>query len=88
MGTLAMYVLTLKWEDMQMQSLTENAADLAQRLRTMSAGRVYEPSELDAAEQLAKNVLKEVSAARRGDFYALGEMTGQWPAFNPRRHGP
>jgi hypothetical protein len=70
---------------MQMQSLTKVAAELAEHLLTMRTGRMYKTSELDAIEQLAQHVLKEVSAARRGDSYDLGEMRGQWPVFNPHR---
>lgn len=68
-----------------MQQLTKYTADLAQSLLTLRNGRPFKTAEIDSIELLAQRVLKEVSAVRRGDSYEVGEMTGQWRAYNPSR---
>jgi hypothetical protein len=62
--------------------LAKQAAELALRLAAMPAdGSPNHAESLDAIEQLAARILKEVAAARLGR--PAGETRGLWPAMRP-----
>jgi hypothetical protein len=66
----------------RMDQLAKQVAEMALRLGALSGESRKDPKVLDAVEQLAKAVLKEVSAAKVGDSYAVGEISGRWRAVN------
>jgi hypothetical protein len=69
-----------------MNHLANKAAEMALRLAAVPAGRQPDTADLDALEQLAMDVLQQVSAARLDDnAYAVGEIRGYWPAYVPGR---
>ncbi len=68
-----------------MNPLAKRITEMALRLTALSPQQASEPQVLDAIEQFAKDLLKEVSAARLGDSYAVGETTGHWQAIRPPR---
>lgn len=62
--------------------LTRHAAEIALRLAALPAGGFREDMQaLDNVEQLALEILKEVSAARRANGRSPGEISGAWPAM-------
>ena len=65
-----------------MEQLAKKAAALALKLAAASneAVRADDPR-LDEVEQLALQVLMEVSAVRVGKTYSIGEKRGTWPAM-------
>lgn len=70
-----------------MDQLTRQAAEIALRLAALPAeGLRNDVPALDAIEQLALQILKEVSAVRVGKSHALGESSGAWRAMQPLRH--
>jgi uncharacterized protein involved in exopolysaccharide biosynthesis len=68
-----------------MDQLAKKVAEMALRLAAVPSGRQPEPADLDALVQLAREVLKQASAARMNDSYAVGELTGCWRAYDPSR---
>lgn len=67
-----------------MEHLAQKAAELALRLAAQPAEALRRDVQtLDAIEQLATQVLKEVSAVRLGKTYAVGETSGAWRAMAP-----
>lgn len=70
-----------------MDNLSNKAAELAIRLAALPQGRQPDTTALDALEQLAVDVLQQVSAARLGkSAYSIGEIRGYWPAYQqPQR---
>jgi hypothetical protein len=67
-----------------MEHLAQKAAELALRLAAQPAEALRRDVQtLDAIEQLATQVLKEVSAVRLGKTYAVGETSGAWRAMSP-----
>ncbi len=66
--------------------LVKQAAELALRLAALPAdGLRNDTQALDAIEQLATRILKEVSAVRTGKSYAVGEISGMFRAMQPTR---
>jgi hypothetical protein len=72
----------------RLEQLAKQAAELALRLAALPANGLRNDSQtLDAIEQLATRILKEVSAVRTGRSPALGEIRGMWPSMQPvQRH--
>jgi hypothetical protein len=69
-----------------LEQLAKQAADLALRLAALPAdGLRNDLQTLDAVEQLATLVLKEVSAVRTGKNRAVGETSGMWRVMEPAR---
>ena len=68
-----------------MELLAKKAAEMALRLAAVPKGRQPDPSDLDALEQLAREVLQQASAARLNDSYTVGELTGCFRVYDPRR---
>jgi len=69
-----------------MDHLAKKAAEIALRLAAVPPGRRPDTNTLDALEQLAVDVLQQVSAARLGESaYAIGEIRGYWPAYQRQR---
>jgi len=69
-----------------MDQLARHAAEIAQRLAALPGeGLRDEMRALDNIEELALQILKEVSAARVGKSRALGESSGSWPVMQPIR---
>lgn len=67
-----------------MEQLAKLTAELALRLAALPADRLGNDSQmLDAIEQLANRVLKEVSVARSGSRLAIGETRGMWRPVQP-----
>ena len=66
-----------------MEHLAKKIAEMALRLAALPAPQSKDPQILDSIEQFAKDLLKEVSAARIGDRYAVGETTGRWRVMPP-----
>lgn len=59
--------------------LAKQAAELALRLAALpAAGLRTDPQTLDAVEQLAQKVLREVSAIRANASRTVGESSGTW----------
>ena len=69
----------------EMQQLTKDRATLAESMRALGCGGALEAAEIDAIEELARRVLREVAAVRRGQSREIGEITGRWPAYNASR---
>ncbi len=70
-----------------MDSLARQAAEIALRLAALPAeGLRKDVQALDAIEQLAVQILKEVSAARLGESRTVGESSGRWPVMHALRH--
>jgi hypothetical protein len=68
----------------QLDQLAKQAAELALLLAGLSArGLRNDPQALDAVEELALRLLKEVSAVRTGKNRAVGETSGIWRAMQP-----
>jgi len=66
--------------------LAKQASELALRLATLSADGSREDNQaLDAIEQLAIQVIKEVSGLRLQRNRAVGESSGTWRAVQPVR---
>jgi hypothetical protein len=64
--------------------LAKEAAELALRLAALPADDYRKDAfALDAIEQLATRVLKEISAIRVGRNRSLGETSGMWRAMQP-----
>jgi hypothetical protein len=64
--------------------LAKQAAELALRLAALPAdGLRQDALALDAIEQLATRVLKEISAIRVGRSRSMGETSGMWRAMQP-----
>jgi hypothetical protein len=64
--------------------LAKDAAELALRLAALPPDDFRKDSlALDAIEQLATRVLKEVSAIRAGRSRSIGETSGMWRAVQP-----
>ena len=70
-------------QDSPVDQLTKDAAELALRLAALPADGSRGDAELDALEQLATRVLKEVSAARVGRNRSIGETSGRFRAMQP-----
>jgi hypothetical protein len=69
-----------------MDQLARHAAEIAQRLATFPPEGSRENTQaLDLIEQMAIQILKEVSAARTGKSRKLGENSGSWPSMQPVR---
>ena len=69
-----------------MDQLAKQASELALRLATLSADGSREDNQaLDAIEQLAIQVIKEVSGLRLQRNRAVGESSGTWRAVQPVR---
>ncbi len=66
-----------------MEHLAKKIAEMALRLAALPAPQSNDPQVLDSIEQFARDLLKEVSAARLGDSYAVGETTGRWRIMRP-----
>jgi surfactin synthase thioesterase subunit len=66
--------------------LAKQAAEIALRLAALPADGLRNNLEaLDSIEQLAREILKEVSAARAGKSRVVGETSGMWRAMQPVR---
>ena len=72
----------------RLEQLAKQAAELALRLAALPANGMRNDSQmLDAIEQLATGILKEVSAVRSGRTRAVGETSGMWRSMQPvQRH--
>jgi len=69
-----------------MDQLSNKAAEIALRLAALPPGRRPDTATLDALEQLAVDLLSQVSAARLGESApSTGEIRGYWPAYQRRR---
>ena len=69
-----------------MDQLARHAAEIAQRLSALRVEGLRDDMQaLDHIEQLAIQILKEVSAVRIGKSRALGESSGAWRAMPPIR---
>ncbi len=67
-----------------MDPLAKKTAEIALRLAALpERGARYNPADLDAIEQLATQILKEVSALRAGRTREIGETSGMWRAMLP-----
>jgi len=70
-----------------MEHLAKQAAEIALRLAAFPADRspadIQAIQALDAIEQLAFQIVKEVSALRVGKTYSVGESRGAWRAVTP-----
>ena len=67
-----------------MEQLAKKVAELALRLTALPADELKRDAEtLNAIEQLALQILKEVSAARVGKTYSVGETSGVWRVVTP-----
>ncbi len=70
-----------------MDQLAKKAAEIALRLAALPEnGLRTNQAALDALEQLATQVLKEVAAARLAGSREIGETSGTWRAMMPVRH--
>jgi hypothetical protein len=70
-----------------MDQLAKQAAEIALRLAALPAeGLRNDVQDLDSIEQLAVQILKEVSAVRVGRSRALGESSGAWRAVQQLQH--
>jgi hypothetical protein len=68
------------------EQLAKQAAELALRLAALPAdGLRNDIQALDAVEQLATLVLKEVSAVRTGRNRTVGETSGMWQVMESAR---
>ena len=66
--------------------LAKQVAEIALRLAAMPGdGLRHNPETLDRIEQLAVQILKEVSAVRSGKQRMPGETSGMWPAMQALR---
>ena len=71
-------------QENNVKQLRIKAAELALRLAAFPAdGLQNDGPALDVIEQLATQVLKQVSAVRTGRDPALGETRGMWRAMQP-----
>ncbi len=71
----------------KVDQLAKKAAEIALRLAALPEdGLRNNQAALDALEQLATQVLKEVAAARIGKGRDIGESSGTWRAMQPIRH--
>ena len=69
-----------------MDQLARHAAEVAQRLAALPGeGLRDDMRALDTIEELAQQILKEVSAVRIRKSRAPGESSGIWPAMQPIR---
>lgn len=67
-----------------MDQLAKQAAEIALRLAALPAdGLRTNLQDLDAIENLAMGILKEVSAVRAGKSRPTGEVSGIWRAMQP-----
>ena len=70
----------------QVDQLAKQAAEIALRLATLPAdGSRNNLEALDSIEQLALQILKEVSVVRAGKSPVVGETSGIWRAMQPVR---
>ncbi len=70
----------------QVDQLAKMATELAFRLAALPPdGLRNNVNALDAVEQLATRILKEISAIRAGRDYVVGESSGMWRAMQPVR---
>lgn len=68
----------------QVEQLAKQAAELALLLAALPARGLRDNTQaLDAVEELATRILKEVSAVRIGRTLAAGESSGMWRAMQP-----
>jgi hypothetical protein len=68
----------------QVDQLRKDVAELALRLAALPADGLRDDTVLlDAIEQLATRLLKEVSAARMIRTRSVGETSGMWRAVTP-----
>ncbi|MFY9727787.1 MAG: hypothetical protein WB579_15010 [Bryobacteraceae bacterium] len=64
-----------------MDQLAKQAAEIALRLAALPAdGMRNDLDALETIEQLAVQILKEVSAVRAGNNHVVGESSGMWRA--------
>ena len=64
--------------------LAKQAAEIALRLAALPADGLRNNIEaIDSVEQLALQILKEVSAVRAGNSHVVGETSGMWRARQP-----
>jgi hypothetical protein len=67
-----------------MNELSNWVAEMALRVAELPAAEAHNDSKvLDAIEQLARRILKEVEAARAHKVKPLGETSGSWRAMQP-----
>ncbi len=70
-----------------LDQLAKRAAEIALRLAALPAdGLQHNHAALDAIEQLATQILKEVAVARLSKSRDIGESSGTWRAMLPVRH--
>jgi hypothetical protein len=71
-------------QENKVEQLRSKAGELALRLAAFPVdGLQNDGPALDVIEQLAAQVLKQVSAVRTGRDYAFGETRGMWRAVQP-----
>jgi hypothetical protein len=71
-------------EEVAMEHLAKHVAELALRLTALPAdGLRQDMQTLDSIEQLASQILKEVSSVRAARSCTLGETRGMWRAMQP-----
>jgi hypothetical protein len=69
-----------------MDQLAKKAAEMALRLAAVPAGKRLDIADLNGLEQLAIDVLQQVSAARRAESSPpIGELRGHFQAYVPGR---
>ena len=67
-----------------MDQLAKHAAELALRLAALpSDGLRHDVHALDAIEQLAARVLREIAVVRASAVRPVGETSGMWRAVGP-----
>ena len=70
-----------------MDQLAKQAAEIALRLAALPADGLRNHIEaLDSIEQLALQILREVSAVRAGNSRMAGESSGMWRVRVPVQH--
>ncbi|MGD0669596.1 MAG: hypothetical protein ABSB23_18715 [Bryobacteraceae bacterium] len=71
--------LTAVTGNTQVDQLAKQAAEIALRLAALPAGGMRNNTDaLDSIEELAVQILKEVSAVRAGNSHVVGESSGMW----------
>jgi hypothetical protein len=71
-------------QENKVEQLRSTAGELVLRLAALPVdGLQNDGPALDVIEQLAAQVLKQVSAVRTGRDHALGEGRGMWRAMQP-----
>ncbi len=67
-----------------MDHLAKHAAELALRLAALPSDKLHhDPQALDAIEEMAARVLREVAAVRRNAARPVGETSGMWRIVQP-----